>query len=376
MSKLMQGKKVMVLCTTDNMITQFLLPHIRDMQEMGADVECVCANTGKWFAQIEEQGIVCHEIAFERNPLKFANLKAYKKLKKLQKEKNYDIIYCQQPVGGLMGRLIGKKFKKQVFYTAHGFFFYKGCSLKKRLLYKSAERWLAKYTDVLITINQEDFEAGQKFPAKKVYKISGIGLQMDKFKSAEEFDKVEFKKSLGVAQDEKVVLSISELIPRKNYETMINVVSNLRYENFKYLICGCGVLEQKLKDYAKKLGVEDKVLFLGYRNDIPKIIAVSDVFLHCSFQEGLTMSIMEAMNGALPVVTSDARGNKDLIEDGKGGFVCGPLDVQMICEKLKKLLDDEKLRKKFGDYNKENVKKYSYDNVKKELLKIYNDNIQ
>lgn len=371
----MQGKKIMILCTTDNMITQFLLPHIKDMQEMGATVECVCARTGKWFDELLEMGLVCHEIGFKRNPLKFANLKAYKKLKKLQKEKDYDIIYCQQPVGGLMGRLIGKKFKKKVFYTAHGFFFYNGCSLKKKLLYKAAEKWLAKYTDVLITINQEDFEAGQKFSAKKVYKISGIGLQMDKFKTAEEFDRAEFRKSLGVEEDEKIVLSISELIPRKNYETMIKVISNLRYEKIKYIICGCGVLEQKLKDLAKKLNVEDKVVFLGYRNDIPKIIAVSDVFLHCSHQEGLTMSIMEAMNGGLAVVTSDARGNRDLIDDGKGGYVCKTTDVVEITEKLKKLLNDEKLRKEFGEYNKENVKKYSYENVKKELLDIYNGNI-
>ena len=373
MSELFSGKKIMVLCTTDNMITQFLLPHIEDLKGMGADVECVCARTGKWFDEIEEKGIVCHEIAFKRNPLKFANLKAYRKLKKLQKEKNYDIIYCQQPVGGLMGRLLGKKFKKKVIYTAHGFFFYNGCSLKKRLLYKTAEKWLAKYTDVLITINQEDFEAAQKFSAKKVYKISGIGLQLDKFKELD-FDKEKFKASLGIKKDEKVVLSIAEMIKRKNYETMIKVISNLRYEKIKYIICGCGVEEKNLKDLTKKLGLEDKIIFLGYRKDIPKILEISDVFLHCSHQEGLTMSIMEAMKSGLPVVTSDARGNRDLIEDGKGGFVCPTTDVKIITEKLKKLLDNGVLRAEFGTYNKLAVKKYSYENVKKELEKIYNDN--
>jgi len=373
MSKVFDGKKIMVLCTTDNMITQFLFPHIEDLQNMGAIVECVCARTGKWFDEIEERGITCHEIAFKRNPLKFANLKAYKKLKALQKEKDYDIIYCQQPVGGLMGRLIGKKFKKKVIYTAHGFFFFKGCSFKKKLLYKTAEKWLAKYTDILITINQEDFEAAQKFAAKKVYKISGIGLQQDKFKDLN-FDKEKFKQSLGIRKDEKVVLSISEMIKRKNYETMIKVISNLRYENFKYVVCGCGVEEENLKKLTQKLGLEDKIIFLGYRKDIPKILEISDVFLHCSHQEGLTMSIMEAMKAGLPVVTSDARGNKDLIEDGKSGFVCPPTNVKLITEKLKKLLDDGVLRAEFGTYNKLAVKKYSYENVRKELEKIYNDN--
>jgi len=374
MSKIFENKKIMILCTTDNMITQFLLPHIRDMQEMGATVECVCARTGKWFDEIVEQGITCHEIAFERSPIKFANLKAYKKLVELQKKENYDIIYCQQPVGGLMGRLIGKKFKKQVYYTAHGFFFYKGCGIKKNLIYKNVEKWLAKYTDVLITINQEDFEAAQKFKAKKVYKISGIGLQLDKFKQLE-FDKEEFRKSLGIAKDEKVIVSVSEMIKRKNYDTMIKVISNLRYEKIKYLICGCGVEEENLKKLTHELGLDDKVMFLGYRKDIPQILSIADVFLHCSHQEGLTISIMEAMNSSLAVLTSTARGNKDLIDDGKGGFVCEPTDIKSITEKLKILLDNGVLRSQFGTYNKLAVKKYSIENVKKELEKIYNDNI-
>ncbi len=374
MSKIFENKKIMVLCTTDNMITQFLIPHIRDLQEMGATVECVCARTGKWFGEIESLGIKCHEIAFERNPFKFANLKGYKKLVALQKKENYDIIYCQQPVGGLMGRLLGRKFKKQVYYTAHGFFFYEGCGLKKKLLYRTAEKWLAKYTDVLITINEEDFEAAKKFSAKKVYKISGIGLQLEKFKQLE-FDKEKLKKSLGIKKDEKVIVSVSEMIKRKNYDTMLKAISNLRYEKIKYLICGCGVEENRLKKLAHELNLDDKVLFLGYRKDVPQILGIADVFLHCSHHEGLTVSIMEAMNSSLPVVTSDARGNKDLIDDGKGGFVCKPTDVRAIIEKLKVLLDDGVLRSQFGVYNKLAVKKYSYENVKKELAKIYNDNI-
>lgn len=373
MENKLDGKKIMILCTTDNMITQFLIPHIEYMQKQGAIVECVCAKTGKWFDDIVAKGIVCHEIGFKRNPFKFANFKAYRKLVKLQKEKDYDIIYCQQPVGGMMGRLIGKKFKKKVFYTAHGFFFFNGCPLKNKLLYKNAEKFLAKYTDVLVTINDEDYEVAKTFKAKKVYKISGIGLPLDKFKQVE-FDKDAFKKELGIEKDEKIVLTVAEMIKRKNYPTLLRAVANLKYEKFKYIICGCGVLDEKLKKLVKKLGIEDKVLFLGYRKDIPKIMQIADVFMLCSFMEGLTMAIMEAMNMGLPVLTSDARGNRDLIDDGKGGFVCPCEDVQMITEKLKLLLDNGVLRNEFGTYNKLKVKKFSLENVEKELEEIYNGN--
>lgn len=375
MENIFQNKKVMVLCTTDNMITQFLLPHIRDMQEMGAQVECVCARTGKWFDEIVAQGIVCHEINFKRNPIKFANLKAYRKLVKLQKVEKYDLIYCQQPVGGLMGRLLGKKFKKQVIYTAHGFAFMKNSSFKKKLVFRTAEKWLAKHTDVLITINQEDFEEAQSFAARKVYKISGIGLNLDKFAGLE-YDKDAFRKSLGIEKDEKVILSVAELVKGKNYKTMLNVIFNLRFEKIKYLICGTGRLESKLKSRVKKLGLEDKVVFLGYRKDIPEIMGIADLFLHCSFREGLTMAIMEAMNSSLAVVASDCRGNRDLIDDGKGGFICPCKDEKMIAEKIRILLKDDNLRKDFGLYNAQRVKAYSYDNVKEELRKIYAENIK
>ena len=371
MANIFENKKVLVLATTDNMITQFLIPHMNHLQELGAKVECACSKTGKWFDQIEKEGFICHDIKFARNPLRLVNIKGYNNLKKLQKEKGFDIIYCQQPVGGLMGRLLGRKFKKPVIYTSHGFHFYKGCSLKNKLLYKNAEKWLAKYTDVLITINDEDYEAAKKLKAKKVCKISGIGYDTSKFKDLD-FDREVFKESLGVKKDEKIVLSVSEMIKRKNYETMIKVISNLRYENFKYLICGVGVLQESLKEKVKKLGLEDKVKFLGYRKDIAKIMAVSDVFLHCSFHEGLTMSIMEAMNCSLPVVCSNVRGNKDLIDNEKGGLLYDPCDVKGITEGVKKLLDDGVLRSQFGVYNKLSVKKYSIENVKKELENIYN----
>ena len=157
------NKKVMMLATTDNMIWQFMLPHIKHLQDNGNIVEVVCAQTGFWFDELKEKhNLVVHEINFVRNPIKPSNIKAYKKLKQLQKDNNYDLIYCQQPVGGLMGRLLGKKFKIPVIYTAHGFHFFKGCSFASKLIYKNVERWLSKYTDILITINDEDFEAAKK----------------------------------------------------------------------------------------------------------------------------------------------------------------------------------------------------------------------
>jgi len=367
------NKKVMMIATTDNMIWQFLIPHIKHLQENGNIVECVCAKTGFWFDELKDKyGFTMHEINFARNPFKPANIKAYKKLKQLQKQNKYDLIYCQQPVGGMMGRLIGKKFKIPVIYTAHGFHFYKGCSFMAKLVYKTVEKWLSKYTDILITINEEDFEAAKKMKAKHVFKINGIGIDENKFK-VEEFDKKEFKNKLGLNDQDKVILTVSEVNKNKNYITMLKVIQNLvkKDENIKFVSCGTGVWTEKIHSFAKELGIEQNCIFLGYRKDIAKIMQISDIFIHASFREGLTLSVMEAMNFGLPCVVSNVRGNRDLVVEGKGGFVVEPEDVDNFVEKITLLLKNQGMYNNFVSFNVQESKKYLVSEVKKQLEEIY-----
>ncbi|MBQ3048280.1 MAG: glycosyltransferase [Clostridia bacterium] len=153
---MLNNKKILVIATTDNMIWQFLLPHIKHLQSRGNTVECVCAKTGFWFDDIKAQtGVNVFNIDFKRNPISLKNLKGYSQLKKLQKERQYDVVYCQQPVGAVMGRLIGKKFKIPVIYTAHGFHFFKGCPIVNKLVYKTVEKWLSKKYCSLVMIRKD-----------------------------------------------------------------------------------------------------------------------------------------------------------------------------------------------------------------------------
>lgn len=339
---MLTSKKIMMITTTDNMIWQFMLPHIKHLQSLGNVVECVCANTGFWFDELKNKhGLVMHEINFGRNPLKFKNIKGYKLLKQLQEERNFDLVYCQQPVGGMMGRLIGKKFNIPVIYTAHGFHFFKGCPLVNKLVYKPVEKWLSKYTDVLITINEEDYQNALKMNAKQVYKINGIGIDDNKIK-VEDFDKVAFKKEIGLNPNDKVVLTISEINKNKNYITMLKTVKRLieKDKTIKFVSCGTGVWKDKIHTMAVDLGIERNCLFLGYRKDISKILQITDLFFHASFREGLTLSVMEAMSFGVPCVVSNVRGNRDLIVDGKGGFVVEPEDDAAFADKILAILNN------------------------------------
>ena len=208
--------------------------------------------------------------------------------------------------------------------------------------------------------------------AKKVFKINGIGIDGNKIK-CEDFDKIAFKEELGLNENDKVVLTISEINKNKNYITMLKAIKRL-VENdpsIKFVSCGTGVWKDKILEYAKELGIENNCLFLGYRKDIAKILQITDIFLHASYREGLTLSVLEAMSFGVPCVVSNVRGNRDLIVDGKGGFVVEPTDDLAFAEKIQEIFANENLRNQFSVFNKQRSENYTVDKVKSQLEEIY-----
>ncbi len=367
------GAKILMLTTTDNMVWQFLTPHVQDLIGYGARVDCACAKTGFWFDDLRDKfGFNMIELPIARKLADKGNFKAYKMLKNLQKQNGYDLIYCHQAIGSMLARMLGKKFNIPVIYMAHGFAFCKGGNKLKNLVYRTAEKHFAKSTDILITMNQEDYDACAKWKCGKRYKINGIGLNR---KSVDDTAIVrnEVRQELGL-KDEIVIMTVAEFIDRKNYETMIKSIAELKDKNIKFLACGVGRDFDKINDLAKSLDIQDKVAFLGFRRDIDRLMTSADIFYLPSKQEGLTLSIIEAMYFGLPVVTSKARGNVDLIDDGIGGFVCAPNDDVAQANALNVMLNHKELRDEFGEYNKQKSQKYSLQHVRDELRQIYKEN--
>ena len=302
------------------------------------------------------------------------NYTAYKNLTNLLRSQPFDVIHCNTPVGGMVGRICGKKAKvRKIIYTAHGFHFYKGAPLLNRTVLKWAERLMARYTDAIITINQEDFEAAKKFKLRnggKVYFMPGVGINTEEYLRVEP-DRVELRKSMGLKEDDIVCIAMGDIVARKNYKTSIQAISECGSSNIHLLICGEGPEKNALEKLAAGLNVADRIHFLGFRADIKQLLKISDIFLFTTLQEGLPRSMMEAMASGLPCVASKIRGNVDLIESGKGGFLCGATDYQGFAEKLNLLAGDSELRLKMGECNLLTIKKYDIDYVKKELAAIY-----
>lgn len=304
---------------------------------------------------------------------------AYHNLYNLVKEKNIEVIHCNSPVGGMIGRIVGRICHvKKVIYTAHGFHFYKGAPLFNRTVLKWAEQIMARWTDVIITINQEDFEAAKKFQMKKggkVYYLPGIGIDTSLYKTDENV-RLEKRTELGLSDDDVALISMGDLIKRKNYATAIRAIAEAKNLKLQYYICGNGIEKGSLTQLVQKLGVNSQIHFLGIRNDIKDLLLAADIFLFTTKQEGLPRSMMEAMASGLPCITSRIRGNTDLIENTEGGFLCETNDISDYAEKINLLADDKSLRKKMGEKNLINVMKFDIENVKQRIIGIYQETLE
>lgn len=277
----------------------------------------------------KKYGIKLIHLDLERSPYSFNNYKAYQQLITFIKEEKIDYIHCNTPVGGLLGRLAGEKCNvKKVIYQVHGFHFYDGAPMKNWLIYYPIEKWLAKKTDAIIVINKEDYERAESFKLRNngsVYYVPGVGMDLKQYEIPKEV-RVTKRNELCLKETDFALISMGDLIKRKNYAIAIEAIAKVKNTRVHYFICGNGPEEANLRELTKKLGVEKQVHFLGYRSDIKELLKASDAFLFTSKQEGLARSLMEAMASGLPCIASKIRGNTDLLNDTNCGYLCENVD--------------------------------------------------
>lgn len=325
-------------------MNNFALSAILAAKELGIDFTIAnnmsMAEPGHFEQVCEQYGIRMVHIDFDRNPLGASNLKAAKQLLELMEREKYDIVHCNTPSGGMVGRLCAAKAKvPKVIYMAHGFHFWKGAPLKNWLCYYPVERFLAHFTDRLITINQEDYALAQRFHYKKGGRaeyVPGVGINIDKVRNTQ-CDRNKKRAELDVAENAKVYVAVAELIARKGYEALLRAFENANVSNAELLVCGIGAQEEDLKKLTKTLGIEEKVHFLGFRTDVYEILKAADVFVFPSKQEGLPVALMEAMAAGLPCVASRIRGNVDLLPESTLLFT--PQNVDELSCVIEKALD-------------------------------------
>lgn len=318
------------------------------------------------------------KINIKRKPFNLSNIRALIQLKKIIANGNYDIIHTHTPMGAALTRIAAKmaKYKKTIIYTVHGFHFFKNCPFINWFLYYPVEKILSRYTDLIITINSEDYEFAKKHFQTKIAYVPGVGFNENKFKiSLTKKEKEEFRQYNGLSKDDFIISYIAEISTRKRQSYLIKTISKMNITNEKFLLIGDANKRNlnKIKRLIRKYKLEDVVKIIGFNDKIAEYLEISDLVISVSAQEGLPLNIMEAMYKKKPIIVTDCRGNTDLIQNMKNGIVVEMNNQQQLRDAICLLKNDQEIQKKFAKNNKKIIGKYSIKNVMKEMDKIYKE---
>lgn len=371
-------KKVLLVANVaKEHVLKFHVPTLKKLSESGWIVDVACAG--------EDSVPYCNrqfKMAWKRSPFNFSLFKGVSQLKKIVNENDYDIVYCHTPVGALAARLASKKARKtgtKVVYMAHGLHFYKGAPLINWLIYYPIEKYMSRFTDDMILINQEDYDfVERKFKHKgKTYRVDGIGTNLSKFyvPNRDEIRR-QYRKELNIDDDATVLVYLAEIIPNKNQTMLVRVLNKLLKErdDIYLVLAGVDYTNGRLMHYAKELGVVDHVRCLGWRNDVQNILAMSDICTASSIREGYGINIVEAMASEVPVIATNNRGHRSTISNNKNGFLVDLKDEDGYAAKILEIMDNKELAESFVVSAKASIDKYSTETIVKKIKEIL-DNV-
>ncbi|MGL5750072.1 MAG: glycosyltransferase family 4 protein [Paraclostridium sp.] len=366
-------KKILYVTTVSRTINAFLIPHINMLLEQGHQVDCACRIDKPVDKELINKGINVHEIPFSRNPLHPENYKAFKKLIKIQEENNYDIVHVHTPVASVYGRLLKVKFPKlKTIYTVHGFHFHKTAPKLNWMVYYPIEKTMSKFTDTMITINEEDYGRASKFNIENIYKHNGVGVDLKEY-NPDRYSKAEARAKLKLKDEDFVVLMIAEVNKNKNHKQIIEAVKLLRNKKIdvKVICAGDGPLLESIKEEIAREKLEDNIKMLGFRNDIDELVASCDVGVLLSYREGLPKNIMELMAAKKPVIGTNIRGIRDLILDDCNGYLVEVGDSEATAYKIEYLKNNRDRLEELSDNAYEFIRDYDIDKVVRQLTHVY-----
>lgn len=368
-------KSLLFVTTIPGTLSAFFLPITRHLQAQGWQVDAMAQGISTNTQCLETFNRVW-EVEFSRNPLAPQNLLvAPQKIREVLAQREYDIVNVSTPVAAFVTRYalndLRKQGKPKIIYTAQGFRFYEGGSPLKNTIFRSLEQLAGRWTDYLVVINREDEEAAKRYrivPSERVCYTPGIGVDVDYYshKAVTETEVVRVRQELGLAPETPLFLSIAEFIPRKRHQDVLRAFARLDRPELHLALAGDGLLFKQMQQLASDLGIQNQVHFLGLRQDIPILIRASVATVLASELEGLPRSVMESFCLETPVIGTDIRGTRDLLEGG-----CGLLvkvgDVEGLAQAMAWVLDHPEEAKMMGKRGRERMAAYEL----KHILELY-----
>lgn len=364
-------KKILFCASTLSHIKNFHLPYIKEFKKRGWEVDIA----------VDQQAYVENvrktvALNIRKNILSINNIIAIFRIRRIIKKERYDVISVHTTLASVIIRLsiMFLKNRPKVIYTCHGYLFRKDKSIKSKV-YLGIEKICAVVTDTLLVMNNEDLETAYQYKLYKneIHYIQGMGIQVERFNPIDKQQKYGLRIEKGFSKEDVIYIYVAEFSARKNHKFLITAIKGIIDEipNAKFILVGDGVLFEEIKLLTKTLGLAKQVIFTGYTDEVAKLYQISDVCVSSSYIEGLPFNIMEAMASGLPILASDIKGHKELVNHGKNGYMYDLNNVEELQRQILKLYKNSELRQKFSKESLRMIVKFNLKDVLDENMRIY-----
>ncbi len=360
----------------------FLVPFAEHFTAQGWRIDAL-ANGATTHEPIADAFDRRFDVAWSRNPLAPANFTGTAaRVRAIVAEGGYDLVHVHTPIAAFVTRyaLRDRSWaqRPQVIYTAHGFHFFRGQAPAPHALFRTMERLAAPWTDYLVTINAEDFAAAQELGGiapQRVRFIPGIGVDTTRYgpSATDPATARAVRDGLGVGTDEFMLTMVAELADVKRHALALEAFASVSTPGVRLVLVGSGPLESALREKAVALDVADRIVWAGYRRDVPAVLAATDALLLVSEREGLNRSALEAMATGVPVIGTPTRGIADAIGE-TGGWIADAPTPRAVADAIEAAVIDPAQRALRGASARERAcAEFSLDRILAAYQELYDE---
>jgi glycosyltransferase involved in cell wall biosynthesis len=342
--------KIVEITNVDFSLRHFLLPLMRAIRARGHDVVGACAE-GPLLDDVRAEGFRVIAIPFVRRLSPLAHIRAFQSLVAILRHEKPDLVHAHMPISGFLARLAARiAGVPKVAYTCHGFLFNHAASSWPRRLLSLGMEWVAaRATDVFLTVSEAEARDARRLHIAAHAEPVRNGRDPAVF-HPDAAARMRIREELGVPQDRVVIIAVSRLVWHKGYPELAAAMRSV--PETELWVVGERLDSDRGADMEALLrsaGLDDRLRMLGYRTDVPALLAAADIFTLPSRFEGLPMSVIEAMLTGLPVVATNVRGPAEQVIDGETGLCVAAGDAVALGAALGRLVRDPGLRTRMGE---------------------------
>lgn len=359
--------KVLFTASTFSHIDHFHKPYLRQFRSLGWEAHVACGGEG---TDIPADRLVA--VPLRKRMACADNLRATAALRALIARERYDLVVTHTSLASFFTRLAvkGLRHRPPLCNVMHGYLFDDDTPAVKRWALAAAERLTAAQTDLLLTMNRWDYEyAARRHLARRVERIPGMGVDftgLDRVTAPKEA----LRERLGLPRDAFLMVCAAEFSPRKSQGVLIDAMAALP-ENAVLALAGDGALLEDCRARAARLGLDGRVRFMGYVQDMAPLYRAADIAVSASRSEGLPFNLMEAMYCGLPAVASAVKGHVDLIDDDENGLLYPYGDSAAFAQRVRALMPQAGKRREMAAAQRRRARDYALERVLPGVMEKY-----